>query len=248
MPCKNVVVSGSDSKTYFVPTKECYEWEKFRQNKPGSISVTSCVIPPNDPCTTPFDYMGVTYVGGYVGDQCWMTTNLNAGTTTGAFANDGIIQKRCYSNSSSNCTSYGGLYSWNEAMGYSTTTTQGICPTGWHLPTESEINDLLEYVGLTSYTTTGAALSVLSGFDFTLEQAGRQNYDSTFSYLTQQGWIISSSINPDPVNGGPLGFWLSSNPSYSWTPQATVLDDGYNYSVKCIKDSEFIVGSGAPIN
>ncbi len=38
-----------------------------------------------------------------------------------------------------NCNILGGLYQWNEAMQYSTTAgVQGICPTGWHIPTDAE--------------------------------------------------------------------------------------------------------------
>ncbi len=34
---------------------------------------------------------------------------------------------------------YGGLYQWNEMMQYTTTAgVQGICPGGWHLPTDEE--------------------------------------------------------------------------------------------------------------
>ncbi|MBI4646978.1 MAG: hypothetical protein HY738_10410 [Bacteroidia bacterium] len=50
--------------------------------------------------------------------------------------NNGIAEKYCYSNNSSNCDTYGGLYEWNEMMQYAvsdaqmTGTTKGICPTG----------------------------------------------------------------------------------------------------------------------
>src|ERR1035438_2216218 len=49
--------------------------------------------------------------------------------------NNGIIEKYCYRNNPANCTIYGGLYQWKEAMQYGTTQgAQGICPTGWHIP------------------------------------------------------------------------------------------------------------------
>ncbi len=38
-----------------------------------------------------------------------------------------------------NCDTYGGLYHWHEMMAYSSIEgTQGICPDGWHLPTDNE--------------------------------------------------------------------------------------------------------------
>jgi len=53
--------------------------------------------------------------------------------------NNGIKEKYCYNNDPVNCTLYGGLYHWDEMMMYTTQEgTQGICPTGWHLPTDEE--------------------------------------------------------------------------------------------------------------
>jgi len=46
------------------------------------------------------------------------------------------------------CNVYGGLYQWDEAMQYSTTVgVQGICPTGWHLPADSEWTTLTTFLG-----------------------------------------------------------------------------------------------------
>jgi uncharacterized protein (TIGR02145 family) len=71
------------------------------------------------------------------------------------------VEKYCYDNLDSNCATYGGLYEWPEMMGFSylcnyadfssgssncgsgTTYTinsvhQGICPTGWHIPSDPD--------------------------------------------------------------------------------------------------------------
>ena len=54
--------------------------------------------------------------------------------------NNGIIEKYCYHDSIENCNKFGGLYQWNEAMQYITTTgSQGICLIGWHIPTITEL-------------------------------------------------------------------------------------------------------------
>ena len=54
-------------------------------------------------------------------------------------SNNGIIEKYCYNNEPDSCTKYGGLYQWNEMMQYTTQQgAQGICPPGWHLPTDEE--------------------------------------------------------------------------------------------------------------
>ena len=93
-----------------------------------------------DPFTDPRN--GQTYNTVQIGDQCWMAENLNIGIRidgTEEMTNNSVIEKYCYNNSNTNCNEYGGLYQWNEMMEYSTTPgVQGICPAGWHIPTDYE--------------------------------------------------------------------------------------------------------------
>src|SRR5680860_466898 len=88
-----------------------------------------------------------------IGTQVWAKYNLNVGTMiTGVTAqtNNSILEKYCYSNTESNCTTYGGLYQWNEAMQYVTTEgTQGICPTGSHIPSDNDWKILEMQLGMT---------------------------------------------------------------------------------------------------
>ena len=57
-----------------------------------------------------------------------------------------------------NCTTYGGLYQWAEAVQYKNGATnatspspafsgnvQGICPTGWHIPTSAEFTNIIHH-------------------------------------------------------------------------------------------------------
>jgi uncharacterized protein (TIGR02145 family) len=85
---------------------------------------------------------GKTYLTVMIGTQCWMAENLNVGARIdrGTYLTDnGVIEKHCYDDNEANCTTWGGLYSWNELMQYRTTPgTQGICPDGWHVPTDAE--------------------------------------------------------------------------------------------------------------
>jgi uncharacterized protein (TIGR02145 family) len=81
-----------------------------------------------------------TYKTVQIGNQCWFAENINVGTKlTGVtlMQNNGIIEKYCYMDNTSNCDVYGGLYWYDEAMQYSTDTlAHGICPEGWHIPTD----------------------------------------------------------------------------------------------------------------
>jgi len=85
-----------------------------------------------------------------MGSQCWMRENLNIGAPipAGQMASDnGLIEKYCYNNDTNNCLEFGGLYSWNEMMQYSTSLNRGICPEGWHIPTDADWSVLVNYCG-----------------------------------------------------------------------------------------------------
>ncbi len=96
-------------------------------------------------------YEGKIYNTVLIGTQCWLRENLNVGTRIdGALeqTSGNGIEKYCYDNLEANCTTYGGLYQWNEAMQYVTNeSAKGICPTGWHIPTLAEFQTLSTEVG-----------------------------------------------------------------------------------------------------
>ncbi len=95
-------------------------------------------------------YQGVEYPTILVGGQCWLQKNLNVGThlnSTVAQSNNGTVEKYCYDDVAANCDTYGGIYSWYEVMNYTTTEgARGICPPGWHIPTDSEWCTLENFV------------------------------------------------------------------------------------------------------
>jgi uncharacterized protein (TIGR02145 family) len=91
-----------------------------------------------------------------IGTQTWMAENLNVGEQIDTYyggLDNGILEKSCYTDLTINCRIYGGLYDWEEIMQYNpsdsgaTGTTQGICPEGWHVPTEKEWQTLIDYLG-----------------------------------------------------------------------------------------------------
>ncbi len=63
----------------------------------------------------------------------------------GAPTNDGVIEKYCYDDNPANCDEYGGLYNWNEMMMYEPG-GKGICPDGWHIPSDYEWENLCAYM------------------------------------------------------------------------------------------------------
>jgi uncharacterized protein (TIGR02145 family) len=89
---------------------------------------------------------GKKYALALIGNQCWMTQDLNFGLRIDASnpqTNNQTFEKYCYNDDEDNCTLWGGLYQWPELMVYLTTPgTQGICPEGFHVPIDAEFNIL----------------------------------------------------------------------------------------------------------
>ena len=85
---------------------------------------------------------GRVYNTVQIGDQCWIKENLDVGDMILRDQNssdNGVIEKHCYNDNPANCTTFGGLYQWNEVMEYTAIEgVQGICPTSWHVPTLTE--------------------------------------------------------------------------------------------------------------
>ena len=95
---------------------------------------------------------GKTYKMVIIGTQVWMAQNLNFGTRIGGdrtMRNDKVVTKYCYNDKEANCDLYGGLYQWGEAMEYSRISdSKGICPDGWHIPSDNDWKKLEEFLGM----------------------------------------------------------------------------------------------------
>ena len=112
------------------------------------------------------DIDGNSYDAVRIGDQVWMAENLRTtryadGTTIplGSLTSASIICRYTPGNSQNsednevNVDRYGYLYSWPAVMhGDSSSSAvpsgvQGICPTGWHVPSDAEWTILTTYLG-----------------------------------------------------------------------------------------------------
>lgn len=113
----------------------------------NTLDLGSISMPHPCPETPTINYAGQIYNTIQIGRQCWLKENMNVGemiTYNKLQTDNGKIEKYCYADDSSNCTKYGGLYVWDEAMQYrQTENAQGICPQGWHIPAMAEIYDTL---------------------------------------------------------------------------------------------------------
>ena len=139
----------------------------------GSVNATGTITvaaPFTCGTSTVADIDGNTYNIVTIGTQCWTKENLKVtmyndttsiplvtkGTwaaTTGAYA---IYDNQACSET--NATNYGFLYNWYAAAGIVTSSgapTKNICPTGWHVPTDSDWNKLVIFID-SGADTTGA--------------------------------------------------------------------------------------------
>ena len=121
------------------------EVQTYGQPCPGTATVT--------------DIDGNTYNTVQIGNQCWMKENLRTtryanGVNIPMGSTYSYTYPYCYApnNDSSNVSTYGYLYNWQAVHDTSSSSAnpsgvQGICPTGWHVPSDVEWIQLTDYVG-----------------------------------------------------------------------------------------------------
>src|SRR5680860_993973 len=141
-----------------------------------------------------------------IGTQVWAKANLNVGTmVTGVTAqtNNATLEKYCYNDTESNCTTYGGLYQWGEAMQYVTTQgAQGICPAGSHIPSDNDWKILEMQLGMTQAqadatgwrgTDQGTQLITSGSSGLNMPFGGYRYTDRFFYKLSSDASLWSSS-------------------------------------------------------
>jgi uncharacterized protein (TIGR02145 family) len=99
-------------------------------------------------------YEGQVYHTVMIGRQCWMSDNLNVGKWVDQSqiqkeGDNSVIEKYCFGNDFTQCDYWGGLYQWDELMGYTEISgAQGICPAGWHVPSSQDWKNLIRFLGM----------------------------------------------------------------------------------------------------
>jgi len=174
-----------------------------------------------------------TYATIQIGSQCWMASNLNYGSMIPANSSQRdncIPEKYCPNDLTANCGLRTADYQWDEIMNYDESiSTQGLCPPGWHVPSEADWNILFK-----NYTNDGFAASPLkysgfSGFNALLNGALHlnKNWDypgfatffwSSTAHGIDKAWAHGMN-DPDPSVSAYPGFRSNA------------------FSVRCIKDN-----------
>jgi uncharacterized protein (TIGR02145 family) len=186
----------------------------------------------------PVTYEGEDYEAVLIGTQVWMARNLNFNAT-------GSV---CYDNTPSRCTTFGRLYDWATALGLDPICNssncasqvqakhQGICPSGWHLPSDAEWTALTNYVGSPAVTKLKAVSrwygtdNGTDDFGFSALPGGHGNSDGDFSAVSINGhwWSAKEEFASSAWHLGMSGY------------HSGVESGGYGksryLSVRCVKD------------
>ena len=144
---------------------------------------------------------GKKYRTVQIGTQTWMAENLNYNAGGGSV---------CFNDKSSNCDRYGRLYNWATAMGLPSSCNstscanqvqanhRGICPAGWHVPSDAEWTTLTNFVG----SNAGTKLKARGGWYY------ESNGTDDFGFSALPGGYRYSDGDFD--SAGNVGHWWSA--------------------------------------
>jgi len=163
------------------------------------------------------DRDGQVYKTVEIGSQTWMAENLNYDY------NYRTARSYCYADS---CSKYGRLYTWSatvdSAAVFSTAgkgcgchasssprgIVRGVCPVGWHVPSVSEFQTLISYVG--DYRVAGANLKSTSGWKSNSQYVGNGSDSKGFSALP-------AGARDDAITYHVYRFYSVGDYAYFWT-------------------------------
>ena len=193
---------------------------------------------------------GKVYKTVEIGDQVWMAENLNYYDTTDVNVKE---KGSCYGKKgfeySATCDVAGRLYTWAAAMGKTkdecghdcdlgTGNVQGICPSGWHIPTYAEWEALFTAVG--GQSAAGKILKSQTGwyggngtdvFGFSALPAG---YKDDLHFFFEAGYDADfwSATERDSVDAYFMCLYHEFSAAY-----LRYSDKDYFFSVRCLKNN-----------
>lgn len=194
------------------------------------------------------DINGNIYNTVKIGAQCWMKENLKVTKNPKGKS----IIRYCYSDDAKNCEISGGLYDWNTIMAGAAgcngasdlkpgclTPVQGICPTGWHIPSHFEWTLLEKNSGsrasafLYDDTTIGwlgknEGATLKSG-GFGMVFGGERELFGSFENNERIGFFWSSTEGSD-------GVWYRTIHIDDPKIYRDMHDKGMGLSVRCVKN------------
>ena len=196
-------------------------------------------------CTS-MEYDGYTYDLVQIGDQCWFAENLrnehyaNGDAIPGDLSNidwskaedTNLGAQVIYNNDASNLTDYGRLYNW-----YAVDDARGLCPSGWHVPTDDQFTVLTDILGGTQYAgeamksspTDSPAWDGTNTSGFSGLAGGYRNYVGDFHNGGDHGYFWSASAYG-------TGAWVRGLYGGSTEVGRGLNSRRYGFSVRCVRD------------
>jgi len=237
----------SVNTTYYV---RAYATNSIGTGYGNTISFTS-----TDTFTDPRD--GNVYKAVTIGAQTWMAENMKylpsvVGPSTGSKTKP-YYYVYGYNGTSvtdakltANYTTYGVLYNWPAAMNGATSSmtnssgVQGVCPTGWHLPSDAEWTALTDYLGGTNVAggklkETGTTHWIMTNGLVTNETGftalpGGYRVNSGFIDIGGAGnWWSATEDSTDLAWARSIGHFYNSVGRYTSKKE-------YGFSVRCVRD------------
>ena len=213
------------------------------------------------------DYDNNTYNTVQIGNQCWMkenlrTTHYSDGTSIPMGNSTSNTTAYYYvDNNISNVSTYGYLYNWPAVMGNSSSSSanpsgvQGICPTGWHVPSDAEWIQLSDYVGSQTQYQCSAnsayiakALASTSGWAIIMSNLCAVGLEPSSNNSTGFSALPAGCYGSNLSSfGSDADFWSATQiyGNFVYYRQITYSgaylyrngnDKSYGYSVRCLRD------------
>ncbi len=198
---------------------------------------------------SPFTYGSVTdprtglaYRTIVIGSQTWMADNITYGTRVDGvdgLTDNGVAEQWCYGDDDAWCLANGGIYNRSEAIAWAPITeeaVQGVCPSGWHVPTLGEFEVLLSEAG-TSRGLVDVCEGDRSGTD-TVGFAARMVGVRSWGSFEREGVIKKFWTSTDRGSGGYSYNMVVGLNDNTFEP---MVESGANagengFSVRCIQD------------
>jgi uncharacterized protein (TIGR02145 family) len=207
-------------------------------------------------CGDPVSYQGYDYATVLIGQQCWFAENLRSENYENGEAIPVNLSDSEWENTSSGAVTvnnedaslletYGRLYNW-----YAVDDARGLCPSGWHVPTDGEWMTMEMALGMSESEANdmgwrGTDQGTQMKTDYGWNGGGNGTNSSGFSglpggYRGSNGYFSSA---------GDFGYWWSSSPdgSYAWYRALNFNDEDvyrgssdpqFGFSVRCVRDVE----------
>ena len=219
-------LNGSGTQTGIYPNNGSSALTlKFESD--GSVSYSGFAIKVKlvSMCPTTVQKNSFNYYTVRIGEQCWMKQNMRyeAGTLKDSTSapSDAVAYRYYPKGNSSNLTTYGYLYNFPAIRNgvVASSGMQGICPTGWHIPTQSDFNYLIN-----------SGENLTSSGKFAAQYAGILSPSGNAAiYYGFGSYTLLWGIMPD---GNAITLYISATQKYT-TQNAS---KSYGRSLRCVKN------------